>query len=283
MKKVLITGGEGQLGQSIRSLTNNYTGYEFIFLGSKDLNITSRVLVIDFFKQHEIDYCINCAAYTAVDKAEENPEFANKINVEGVENLALACKTYNVTLLHISTDFVFDGLSNLPYTEKNITNPLSVYGQTKLDGELIISKTLSNYYIFRTSWLYSEFENNFVKTMLKLGKIKDKLTIISDQIGTPTYAVDLAKVLLDTIDSDKHNYGCYHYSNQGVASWYDFAKAIFDIKNISIRVEPIPTTSYPTPAKRPTFSVLSKEKITNSLVVNIPYWRDSLKRCLNNL
>ncbi|QCE41162.1 dTDP-4-dehydrorhamnose reductase [Psychroserpens sp. NJDZ02] len=283
MKKVLIAGGKGQLGQCIQSLINDYNNFEFIFLGSKELDITSNALVDDFFKQNKIKYCINCAAYTAVDKAEENIELANKINVLGVQNLALACKTYGVTLLHISTDFVFDGLSNLPYTEKDVTNPLSVYGKTKLEGEVIISNRLSNYYIFRTSWLYSEFENNFVKTMLKFGKVKDRLTIISDQIGTPTYAVDLARVLLETINSDTKNYGCYHYSNQGVASWYDFTKAIFDIKNISTKVEPIPTTSYPTPAKRPTFSVLNKEKITNNLAITVPYWRDSLKRCLNNL
>lgn len=280
MKKVLVTGANGQLGQCIKELSNNLSEIGFIFKGSSVLDITNLTSIKNTFDSETFDYCINCAAYTAVDKAEEEIELAVKVNKEGAKNIANFCSKYDVTLIHVSTDFVFDGKTNMPYNEEGITNPLSVYGQTKLDGENEIKSILKKYFIIRTSWLYSEYGNNFLKTMLRLSKEKDLLTIINDQIGTPTYAKDLAKIIISIILSENNNYGLYHFSNQGVASWYDFTKAIFEYKNINIEVRPISTSSYKTLAIRPQFSVLNKEKIEQMFNITILYWKDSLKDCL---
>lgn len=282
MKHVLVTGAGGQLGQCIQSLKNNYPKVQFSFASISDLDITDLENVQYYFKSKKFDWCINCAAYTAVDKAEIEKEKAYLINVKGIQNLARACSTNSVKLIHISTDFVFNGESNLAYNENAEPEPLGVYGQTKLDGEIGIGKVLSEFFILRTSWLYSEFGHNFMKSMLRLAEERSELNLVSDQIGTPTYARDLVETILDVIDQESTNYGIYHYSNEGVASWYDFAKAIFEIRGISIKTNPIKSEDYPTPAKRPFFSVLDKSKIKKTFHIEIPYWRDSLKTAISN-
>ena len=279
--QVLVIGSNGQLGQSLRSIAPNYS-VNFTFSDRSLLDITNQQNINVYFQKNKFDFCINCSAYTAVDKAENEEELAKKINVIGVSYLAEACKKYQITLVHISTDFVFNGMAFKPYTEETKTDPISVYGQTKLDGEKEIQRILDNHYIIRTSWLYSEFGNNFMKSMLNLSKNRDVLSVVSDQIGTPTYAVDLAKAILIIIQSNS-NYGLYHYSNLGVASWYDFAKAIFEYSNINIKINSIPSILYPTPANRPFFSVLDKSKIQNNFKLEIPYWRESLKKSLKNV
>jgi dTDP-4-dehydrorhamnose reductase len=286
---VLVTGANGQLGQAIQFISEKYAEIEFKFCSSSDLDITSKENCHLVFTKFKPDYCINTAAYTAVDKAESEPEKAYLINVIGVKNLAEVCKEFSTTLLHVSTDFVFDGNRSvtssaveMPYTEKDLPNPTGVYGQTKLDGEKAIQETFDNYFIIRTSWVYSQFGNNFMKTMLRLASERDSLSVVSDQIGTPTNAVDLAEVLLKIILTDNRqqitdNYGIYNFSNEGQCSWYDFAKKIFEVNNISINLQPIPSSAYPTPAKRPAYSVLDKSKIKNVFEVEVKDWEESLK------
>ena len=281
---ILVTGANGQLGSELRLLAPS-SDMEFIFTDIGELDLTDTGAVHDFFNSHKIDFCINCAAYTAVDKAEDDKEMAEAINVGTVRNLARACSLHGSTLVHISTDFVFDGKAWVPYTEEDLPNPVSVYGQTKLYGEQAALGENPQTIIIRTSWLYSTFGNNFVKTMLRLGKERNELSVISDQIGTPTYAADLALAIMHIINElpEKENHekrGIFHYSDEGVASWYDFAKAIFDIESIEIDLKPIGTADYPTPAKRPHYSVMNKSKIKNTFGLAIPYWRDSLKKCL---
>lgn len=282
MKKkynILVTGSNGQLGQEIQVLATQYT-HNFYFLNSSDLNITNFEKVASFFAQNEIDFCINCAAYTAVDKAESEKEKANLINNLAVENLAILCQKHQTKLLHISTDFVFDGKAFQPYIEEATTNPLGIYGATKLKGEEHVLNVQG--IVIRTSWLYSSFGNNFIKTMLKLADSRVELSVIFDQIGTPTYAAHLAEAILKIIESDSVNSkkGMYHFSNEGVASWYDFAHAIFSLKNLIIKLNPIETKDYPTPAKRPHYSVLNKAKIKADFNLQIPHWRDALEDCL---
>lgn len=270
---VLVTGASGQLGQALQNIANKYADIDFKFYSSADLNITDLEQCKTVFEKVKPNFCINAAAYTAVDKAESEVEKATLINVEGPRNLALVCKEINAVLLHISTDFIFDGTATKPYTELDIPSPTGVYGQTKLDGEKAIQSILEKYFIIRTSWVYSNFGANFMKTMLRLGSERDSLSVVNDQIGTPTNALDLAKVLLkiiQTVDNNGKtangeqtidNFGIYNFSNEGECSWYDFAKKIFEINKIKIDLHPIPTTSYPTPAKRPAYSVLDKSKI----------------------
>ncbi len=236
-----------------------------------------------FFEQYKPAFAINCAAYTAVDKAEDEIDLARKINKTGAENLAEACKAYHTTFIHISTDFVFKGDKAHPLVEDDIAEPISVYGLTKLEGEQDIVRLMDEYFIIRTSWLYSEFGNNFVKTMLKLGAERDLLKIIADQVGTPTYGIDLAGCVLDIISSGTSTYGIYHYSNEGVTSWYDFAKGIFDLSATEVKVLPIRTDEYPTKATRPAYSVMDKSKIKTTFGIEIPYWRDSLAICIERL
>lgn len=278
--KVLVTGANGQLGQCLQLLASQ-SDFEFTFFSSASLDITSKKNINKTFNA-SYNFCINCAAYTAVDKAESEEDKANLINNIAVKHIAEACKQHNITLIHISTDFVFNGNAKQPYTEIDETNPLSVYGKTKLKGELAIKKILTNYYIIRTSWLYSQFGNNFLKSMLNLAKTRNKLSIVNDQIGTPTYAVDLADVILDFIKQN-NNYGLYHYSNNGVASWFDFANAIFTKNKNNIKLEPIPTSAYPTAAKRPHYSVLDKSKLINNFSIKVPKWEESLDKCLKAL
>ncbi|WP_281615420.1 dTDP-4-dehydrorhamnose reductase [Flammeovirga sp. SubArs3] len=280
MKKVLVTGANGQLGSELQFLSKNQTELNFTFVDIDDLDITNQKKVVDYFDENKFDFCINCAAYTAVDKAEEEYDLAYKVNVVGPENLAIASELNKTKLFHISTDFVFGGDSSLAYSENMPTSPLGVYGDTKLKGEVSISDRIEHYFIIRTAWLYSSFGNNFVKTMLKLGRDRKELGVIVDQIGTPTYARDLANAILSIMQQNSNSFGIYHFSNEGVASWYDFAKNVFLLKNVDVKVNPIPTSAYPTPAKRPSFSLLDKTKIKTTFKITIPYWQDSLINCL---
>ncbi|WP_316819946.1 dTDP-4-dehydrorhamnose reductase [Pedobacter gandavensis] len=277
--KVLVFGGIGQLGQCLSKLSK---GLDFVFLDEIEGNILDMDLLSTLFVAESPDFVVNCAAYTAVDKAEDEYELCEKINSTGAGNLAKICAEFKATLIHISTDFVFEG--NIPalLKEADPALPINVYGKTKLQGELEIAKHLDAHYILRTSWLYSEFAGNFLKTMLKLGAEREELSIILDQVGTPTYGVDLAGVILMLIANDDHSaYGTYHYSNEGLCSWYDFAKAIFEISGTAVKVNPIPTSAYPTKARRPAFSVMDKTKIKTTFNLEIPYWRDSLVKCIH--
>ena len=280
---VLVTGASGQLGQALQSIAYQYAEIEFQFYTSSELDITNLENCKTIFAEVIPDFCINAAAYTAVDKAESEPEKARVINVGGPRNLAIVCKEFGVVLLHISTDFIFDGTATKPYTEEDSPNPTGVYGQTKLDGEKAIQAIWEKHFIIRTSWVYSEFGNNFMKTMLRLGSERDALSVVNDQIGTPTNAVDLAKALLKIIKSchaefiSASHYGVYNFSNEGQCSWYDFAKKIFEISKININLKPIPTSSYPTPAKRPAYSVLNKNKIKEVFKIHVLAWDERLK------
>jgi len=281
---IIVVGGKGQLGQCLEEKVNRANlDYQFIFLGSADLDITSTEQITAVFEKYQPAYCINCAAYTAVDKAEEDLENAFEINESAVKRLAENALKYNATLIHISTDFVFDGSSSIPLTETLPTSPVNVYGLSKLKGEREIESILEQYYIIRTSWLYSEKANNFVKTMLKLAQSRSELTVIYDQVGTPTYAMDLAEVIITIIKDEPKKYGLYHYSNEGVASWYDFAKAVFEFAEVDMKVLPVASSAFVTKAKRPHYSVLDKTKIKAALGIEIPYWRESLNICIQNL
>jgi len=280
---VVVTGASGQLGQALQFVAPKYPEITFHFCNSEVLNITQLESIEAVFEIVKPDFCINTAAYTAVDKAESEPEKAHLINVTGCENLAKACKQNNTVLLHISTDFVFDGNATKPYKEDDFPRPTGVYGQTKLDGEKAIQEIWEKHFIIRTSWVYSQFGNNFMKTMLGLGAERNSLSVVNDQIGTPTHAVDLAEVLVSIINtqhstpSTHHLYGIYNFSNEGQCSWYDFAKKIFEINKIKIDLQPIPTTAYPTPAKRPSYSVLDKSKLKKVFGLKIKDWEERLR------
>ena len=285
MYNILVTGSNGQLGSEIKALSGNYSDNQFFFTDVAELDITNKKQIRAFVAQNNINIIINCAAYTAVDKAESEAVLADKINHLAVKNLAAIAQEFNCKLVHISTDYVFDGANHLPYVETDATNPQSVYGSTKLAGELAMqSINPNNSIIIRTSWVYSSFGTNFVKTMLKLSKDRTELNVIDDQIGTPTYARDLAQVILEILPKLKHEkVAIYHYSNEGVCSWYDFARVIFELTNISCKVNPITTAQYPTVAKRPQYSILDKTKIKDAFKITIPYWRDSLSGCLESM
>ncbi|MFT5640892.1 MAG: dTDP-4-dehydrorhamnose reductase [Cyclobacteriaceae bacterium] len=280
---ILITGSNGQLGNELRGIAVNYKNHLFLFTDVQDLDITDQDALASFFKDNNIELCINCAAYTAVDKAETERALCDKINIEGPANLAKACAKNNARIIHISTDFVFSGESFIPLIETKKTDPVNFYGLSKLNGELALSKELKEHFIIRTSWLYSTHGGNFVKTMIKLGESKPKLNIIVDQIGSPTYAFDLANAIMSIVESHSSAFGVYHYSNEGIASWYDFTSAIFEYSNIKTLISPIPTSEYPTPAKRPHYSVMDKSKIKEAFNITIPHWRSSLKECLSKL
>jgi len=284
MTSILVTGAMGQLGLCLKELSFTSKQLSFTFLSKKELDITDEIEINELFEKDNFHYCINCAAYTAVDKAEEESERAFDVNVLGVRYLSKMCKLHEVDLIHISTDFVFDGKSKLPYKETDDTFPLSVYGETKLKAEQEIVAIMKNYFIIRTSWLYSEYGNNFVKTMLKLSQKHKALSIVNDQIGSPTYAKDLAKTIFEMITNNSNiEYGIYHFSNEGSASWFDFAQEIFEESNINIYTKPIKSEDYPTLAERPKYSVLNKSKIKEAINIEIPHWRDSLKQCLYKL
>jgi dTDP-4-dehydrorhamnose reductase len=279
MYNILVTGANGQLGSEIRDLEAGYPTFNFIFTDREELDITKHNTAEDFIEENKINAIINCAAYTAVDKAESEISVANEINHLAIENFASIAKAKGIKLIHISTDYVFDGNSYKPYTESDIPNPQSVYGKTKLDGERAMQKiNPANSVIIRTSWVYSRYGNNFVKTMLRLGKERDELNVVADQIGTPTYAGDLAQAILTILPKiENTTIELFHYSNEGVCSWYDFAKAIFELEGLSTKVNPIETWQYPTPAVRPFYAVLNKSKIKETYDLDIPYWKVSLR------
>ncbi|MBB6002428.1 dTDP-4-dehydrorhamnose reductase [Arcicella rosea] len=280
---ILVFGGVGQLGQCLKKVADSKGIDGLIYLDEIQGNILDVQLLNSLFEQYQPQYAINCAAYTAVDKAEDEVDLSRLINKTGAENIAKVCVKHNTTLIHISTDFVFEGKLAKALNEEDIAEPINVYGLTKLEGEQGISQITSQYFTLRTSWLYSEFANNFVKTMLRLGKEREELGVIIDQVGSPTYAVDLAGCILEIITSKSDAYGLYHYSNEGVTSWYDFAKAIFEFSNYSVKVKPLKTSEYPTKATRPLYSVMDKSKIKSLLGIQIPYWRDSLAICIKEL
>lgn len=283
IKNILVTGSNGQLGNELQIIAKELDTVNFFFTDTDTLDISSHDQLDSFFQKNKIDVCFNCAAYTAVDKAESDIELADLINNIAVEKLAVLSTKYDFKLLHISTDFVFDGENFQPYKESDATHPLGVYGNSKLNGENWVLKNEG--IVIRTSWLYSSFGHNFVKTMLNLAKSRDELSVIFDQVGTPTYAADLAEAIFKVAFHENlfTLSGIYHYSNEGVASWYDFALAIFEFSEIDIKVNPIFTKEYPTPAKRPHYSVLDKSKIKSHFQIEIPYWRSSLKKCLKKL
>lgn len=284
MLNILVTGSNGQLGSEIKELSKEYS-YNFFFTNRANIDITSKENIRGFCQTNNINVIINCAGYTAVDKAESDEINADLINRKAVKKLALVCEELNIKLIHISTDYVFDGKNFKPYCEEYKTNPQSVYGKSKLDGENeMIKINPKNSIIIRTSWVYSYYGANFVKTMLRLGKEKESLGVIFDQIGTPTYAKHLAKVILDIFPKiDNQKVEIYNYSNEGVLSWYDFAKEIMKMAKLDCKINPIETFQYPTPAKRPHFSLLNKSKIKNKFNIEIPYWKDGLDDCLKRL
>lgn len=275
---VAVMGAAGQLGQALQYIANDYSGIVFHFFTSKEIDITQKESIAARWHNIQPDFCINAAAYTAVDKAESESEKARLINVLGPKNLAEICYETDCTLLHISTDFVFDGNQTSAYKEIDLPHPINVYGLTKLEGERALMHTIEKYFIVRTSWVYSQFGNNFMKTMLRLASDRNELNVVDDQIGSPTHAIDLARMLLTIVRSPIQNYGIYHYCNQGQTSWYGFAKAIFEHYQTKIELKPITTSQYPTPAKRPRNSVLDTSKIRETFEVSIPGWQESLVR-----
>lgn len=278
---ILVTGASGQLGKEIQHQSKQ-SSHTFFFENSKELDITIQEKVKSYIKDNKIDFIINCAAYTAVDKAEEELERANLVNAQGVENLVLALGNKG-KIIHISTDYVFDGNANVPLKETDTTDPINAYGISKRLGENYFLESNVPGIIIRTSWLYSSFGSNFVKTMMRLGKEKSKLQVVSDQIGSPTYARDLANVCLQLVDSDfSDKQRVYHYSNSGVTSWFEFAKEIMTIANLDCVVLPIKSEDYKTLAKRPIYSVMDTTRIKEDFNLNIPFWRDSLRECINN-
>ena len=280
MTKILVTGGNGQLAQCLKDVVKNNDELDVDFRDLPELDITNKQQLVSYFSKNELDYCINCAAYTAVDLAEEQSDLAYAVNADGPKNLAEVCKKHQVKLLHISTDFVFDGQQLKPHLETDTPNPLGVYGKSKWQGERNIQEIMDDYFILRTSWLYSEYGNNFMKTMLKLSEIRDEISVVSDQIGSPTYAGDLAEVLIKIVFSSSTNHGLYHFSNSGAISWYDFAVEIFTQFGKKIEVKPITTKDYPTAANRPKFSVLDTTKIENNFDCTIKDWQGSLNKVI---
>lgn len=284
--KIVVTGANGQLGRSIRRLSVEHRELDFIFTDIDSLDIGNRDAVLAFAETHPVDFIVNCAAYTAVDNAEEEEEQCRRINTDAVAYLGEAAQHIGARILHVSTDYVFGGDSYMPYQENDPVSPTSVYGRTKLAGEKALSAVCPDAIIVRTAWLYSEYGHNFMKTMLRLGAERPEIRVVNDQIGSPTYAGDLAEAILSLLEKERQgeqNSGIYHYTNEGVCSWYDFAHSIIRIAGLPAKVIPIPTREYPTAAKRPAYSVLSKEKIKRENHWEIPHWEDSLRKCLANM
>ncbi|MBI5372198.1 MAG: dTDP-4-dehydrorhamnose reductase [Sphingobacteriales bacterium] len=280
---ILVTGANGQLGKELKRLETAFPDFKFIFLSREDLPIHHFELVRNFFKGYQPQYLVNCAAYTAVDKAESEKDLAFQVNGEAVGVLAAVCKEYNTRFVHISTDYVFDGNGKTPYTTGSPTNPQSVYGASKLEGEQQALLYNPGSIIIRTSWVYSEFGKNFVKTILRLLGEKEVLNVVNDQLGSPTYAADLARVILDIIASGKWIPGIYHYSNEGVISWYEFATAIKELSRSTCRIHPVSSAQYPTAAKRPAYSVLDTSKLRETYSVPSRNWKESLAACMARL
>ena len=279
-KNILVTGANGQLGTELRQVENAFKAYRFLFTSREELDITDNSSVENYFTANQIDYCINCAAYTAVDKAEKEKEKAIKINVTAAANLAAVCKKFNAVFFHFSTDYVFDGTAKMPYKETDAPVPVNFYGQTKLDGEKEAIKQNEHTIIIRTSWVYSSHGNNFVKTMLRLMCEKESVAVVYDQYGSPTYAADLADAVMKIISAGKPAKGIYHYCNNGIISWYDFAAEIKKLINSKCKVNAINTAAYPTAAKRPQYSALDSKKIQEEYNLEIPGWKVSLEKCI---
>lgn len=281
---ILVTGSNGQLGHSLRDIAGD-SANRYIFTDVAELDITDRKAIDSMMQKENISVVINCAAYTNVDKAEDDFDTANLINNTAVGNLAMSCKEHGATLVHVSTDYVFDGSSNIPYTEDMPLAPLGVYGVTKLHGEQSVLQSGCDYVIIRTSWLYSEYGKNFVKTMMMLTEERETLNVVFDQAGTPTYAGDLARAIYDIVESGKYtaNHGIYHYSNEGVCSWYDFAREISELARTECDIRPCHSNEFPSKVNRPHYSVLDKTKIKATFGLTIPYWKDSLRVCISNL
>ncbi|MES2429653.1 MAG: dTDP-4-dehydrorhamnose reductase [Bacteroidota bacterium] len=284
MSTILVTGAGGQLGREMKVIADAFPQYDFLFVTKDDLPLDDFTAVKNYFTQHKIHWCVNCAAYTAVDKAETEIDKAYRINADAVGNLATVCKEHHVRLIHISTDYVFDGTNTTPIKEDQATNPIGVYGASKLKGEQLALQNDPSTMIIRTSWVYSSFANNFVKTMLRLMKEKESINVVNDQRGCPTYAADLANVIMQIIASGiTPTKNIFNYSNAGVINWHEFALAIKELSNSACIVNPIPTSQYPTPAKRPHYSVLDTSSICETFNITIPFWKDSLIKCLSLL
>lgn len=278
--KIVVVGSTGQLGNELKQLAIEYPDYEFFFFDRKELDIVQKEKVLKKIQEIKPQFLVNCAAYTAVDKAETDFETAFEVNSKAVRNLALACAAHDVRFVHISTDYVFDGTAKQPYKEDNPTSPANIYGQSKLKGEEEAFHNNKDSIIIRTAWVYSTFGNNFVKTMLRLMKTRPEIKVVNDQLGTPTYAADIAEAIMKIITSAKWVPGIYHFTNEGIISWYDFALKIKQLTNASSEVYPIPTEEYPTPAKRPQYSVLDKTSIQKTFGITIKNWEESLKVCI---
>lgn len=284
MKHILVTGSNGQLGNELRVLSAGDSSSDFLFTDLPEFDISDAGMMNSFFRTNKVDALINCAAYTAVDKAESEPEKAGLINATAPGLLASAAEKYGFTLVHISTDYVFDGKHYKPYSENDLVSPASVYGKSKLEGENSVWQTEANALIIRTSWMYSTFGHNFLKTIIRLGKERSELRVVADQIGTPTYAADLAAAILSILQNQNiQGTKIYNYSNEGACSWYDFACAIVNYANIPCQIIPIPSSEYPTPAPRPHYSVLDKASIKNDFGLFIPWWYDSMKLCIRKI
>jgi dTDP-4-dehydrorhamnose reductase len=289
-KKILVTGANGQLGKEMQVVAAEYPAYDFLFVTREDLPIDDSAALVKYFAEHKIDVCVNCAAYTAVDKAESETEKANTINGNAVGNLATLCKQYNAQLIHISTDYVFDGTATLPYTTTHPVNPVNAYGASKLMGEQMALKYNPASIIIRTSWVYSSYGNNFVKTMLRLMKERESINVVADQQGCPTYAADLAAAIMQIVKQLPYSFNIedptasiFNYSNSGAINWHEFAVAIKEISGSKCVVSPIPSSQYPTPAKRPAYSVMDISKIQKTFKLTIPEWKVSLKKCMDLL
>ncbi|MFV0211194.1 dTDP-4-dehydrorhamnose reductase [Empedobacter falsenii] len=283
MKRILVTGANGQLGQSILEQSKNYKEIECFFVTRNELDITNEELVKHYFDDKSFDFVVNCAAYTAVDKAEDEQESAYLVNAKATEFLAKITNEKKIPFIHVSTDYVFDGTASQPRMETDQTNPIGVYGQTKLEGENLALKNNPKTIILRTAWVYSRFGNNFVKTMLRLFQEKESISVVADQIGSPTNAIDLADAILEIISTDELTYGIFNYSNEGKCSWFEFAQKIKEFSSSTIEINPVPTSAYPTKAKRPAYSLLDKTKIKEVYQLTIPNWEDSLKKELKHL
>ena len=281
--KILITGANGQLGKELQTVSAAYPEYKYFFLSKDEFSIRNAEAVDKFFQSQQPTHCINCAAYTAVDKAESEKETAFLINGDAVGMLASACKSAGTKLIHISTDYVFDGTSSKPLTEEDETDPVNTYGASKLKGELLAMKNNPDTVIIRTAWLYSSFGNNFVKTMIRLMREKESINVVSDQVGSPTYAAGLANTIMKIIKSEKFIPGIFHYSDEGKISWYEFAATIKELTYSRCIVKPIPTSQYPTAARRPEYSLLDKNKIKTLYDIQIPDWKSNLIKCLEQI
>lgn len=283
MQTILVTGSHGQLGNEMQQAASRYPAFQYIYTDVEELDICDKNALQTFVKENKVNIIVNCAAYTAVDKAEDDVELCYRINRDAVRNIGEVAQENKVKVVHVSTDYVFDGTNHLPYTEDLPVCPATVYGKSKLEGEQVLLESCDQVVILRTAWLYSSFGNNFVKTMMKLGKERDALNVIFDQIGTPTYAADLADTILTLLSHETFIPGIYHFSDEGVCSWYDFTKSIHRIAGITCDVRPIETKDYPARTPRPNYSVLNKAKIKSTYGINIPHWEESLEKCITLL